>query len=62
MDTLVLFHTCPHPMNLAADYPRKPITYQIFQGQPVADDDPCLNSRPENRRGFANNHLHHLHG
>jgi uncharacterized protein len=60
MDTLVLFHTCPHPMNPAPEYPRKPITYELYRGEPVADDDPCLNSRPENGRGFANNHLYHL--
>lgn len=62
MDTLVLFHTCPHPLNPAAEYPRKAITYQLRKAAPVADDDPCRLSRPENGRGFANNHLHHLCG
>jgi uncharacterized protein len=62
MDTLVLFHTCPHPLNPAAEYPRKPIAYEIRKGGPAAADDPCLNSRPENGRGFANNHLYHLCG
>lgn len=62
MDTLVLFHTCPHPLNPAAEYPRKAITYQLLTAPPVADDDPCRLSRPENGRGFANNRLHHLCG
>jgi uncharacterized protein len=62
MDTLVLFHTCPHPMNPAAEYPRKGIAVELYRGEPVAEDDFCLNSRPENGRGFANNHLYPLCG
>lgn len=62
MDTLVLMHTCPHPLNPAADYPRKPVTYQFRRAEPVGDDDFCLNFRPENRRGFENNRLYHLIG
>lgn len=60
MDTLVLWHTCPHPLNTATDYPRRPVAYEIRQGAAVADDDFCRNYRPENRRGFANNHIYHL--
>ncbi|MEE4278403.1 MAG: urea amidolyase associated protein UAAP1 [Halieaceae bacterium] len=62
MDTLVLFHTCPHPMNPAPDYPRKPIQYQIRKAKPVAPDDFCMNSREENIRGFQNNAIYHLTG
>jgi hypothetical protein len=62
MDTLVLMHTCPHPLNPATDYPRKPVTYQIIQGAAVSDDDACLNARAENRRGFRNNDIYHLGG
>ena len=29
MDTLVLLHTCPHPLNPAAEYPRAPIRMQL---------------------------------
>lgn len=60
MDTLVLLHTCPHPLSTAAEYPRKPVSYQIIQAAPVADDDYCLNHREENRRGFKNNEIFHL--
>lgn len=60
MDTLVLMHTCPHPLNPAKDYPRKPITYQLCQAETVQDDDYCKNLRPENQRGFANNDIFHL--
>lgn len=60
MDTLVLLHTCPHPLNPAAEYPRKPVTYQLLKSAPVAEDDYCRTFRPENGRGFENNHLYHL--
>lgn len=62
MDTLVIVHTCPHPMNPAAEYPRKPVSYQILKADPVAEDDLCMNSRPENLRGFQNNALYQLKG
>jgi len=62
MDTLVIFNTCPHPMNPAPDYPRKPIDYQIRKSAPITDDDQCMNSCEENKRGFQNNALYHLKG
>ncbi len=57
MDTLVLFHTCPHPLNPDSDYPRKPISYQIRKADIVESDDFCMNSREENIRGFENNRI-----
>jgi uncharacterized protein len=60
MDTLVLLHTCPHPLNDAAQYPRKPVAVQLRKAPPVAADDFCMNSRPENIRGFANTNLYRL--
>lgn len=62
MDTLVLFHTCPHPLNSGTDYPKKPLIYQVRKAAPVTDDDFCMNSRPENQRGFQNNAIYHLQG
>jgi hypothetical protein len=62
MDTLVLLHTCPHPMDPAAEYPRKPVDLQFFQADPPAEDDFCRNFRPENGRGFRNNEIYHLCG
>jgi hypothetical protein len=62
MDTLVLLHTCPHPLNMAADYPRKPVMVKFREADPVAPDDFCLNARPENARGFENNAIYHLCG
>jgi urea carboxylase-associated protein 2 len=60
MDTIVLLHTCPHPLNPATSYPYKPVEYQIIQSLPVADDDYCKNSCDENQRGFENNRLYYL--
>ena len=60
MDTLVLMHTCPHPLNTATEFPRKPVLCEIFKADPVGDDDFCRNFRPENQRGFENNRLYHL--
>lgn len=60
MDTLVLFHTCPHPMNAATSYPKKSVIYQIRNAAAVTEDDLCLNACAENQRGFANNRLYHL--
>lgn len=60
MDTLVVMHTCPHPLNTAQDYPRKPVQVYLGKAKPVSTDDYCLNLCDENRRGFHNNALYHL--
>ena len=57
MDTLVILHTCPHPLNPAEVYPRKPVTYQLRPSEPVAVDDLCMNHCAENQRGFKNTEL-----
>jgi hypothetical protein len=59
MDTLVLMHSCPHPLNEADNYPRAPVSYRIFSAKPVPRDDLCRNACPENQRGFANNAIYH---
>lgn len=60
MDTLVVMHSCPHPMDHSPGYPRKPVGVRLLQADPVTDEDYCKNFRPENRRGFENNRLYHL--
>ena len=62
MDTLVVMHNCPHPLNSSADYPRRPIKYHLSLAAAVDENDPCLTSREENGRGFANNALYLLGG
>jgi urea carboxylase-associated protein 2 len=62
MNSLVLLHTCPHPLNTAAQYPRNPVLLQLSEADPPAEDDFCRNFRPENARGFANTELYRLCG
>jgi urea carboxylase-associated protein 2 len=60
MDTLVILHACPHPLNRAEQYPFKPVQIELGEADPVGDDDYCKNFRPENQRGFQNNALYYL--
>jgi uncharacterized protein len=57
IDTLVLLHTCPHPLNPAPVYPRKPIGYGILKGIEAPEYNSFRNPAPENERGFRNNEL-----
>lgn len=60
MDTLVIFNTCPHPLNPAADYPKKPVRYELYCASARTGDDYCEHSCHENERGFKNNALYQL--
>jgi urea carboxylase-associated protein 2 len=62
MDTLVLFHTCPHPLDPAPDYPSNTVRFELFDGPAAMDDDACRLSAPENGRGFENNRIFHACG
>jgi urea carboxylase-associated protein 2 len=62
MDTLVVMHTCPHPLSSAEEYPVRPVHYAIAQAKPVEADDECMNSRSENQRGFKNNAIYQFMG
>ena len=58
MDTLVILHTCPHPLSRATAYPRQPLGIHI-DGERKPLSALCL-ERAENQRGLCNNHLYHL--
>ncbi|GAB5450938.1 MAG: DUF1989 domain-containing protein [Halioglobus sp.] len=60
MDTILMLHTCPHPLSNSATYPFKPVRCEFFIADAVQDNDYCLNLCPENRRGFENNRLYYL--
>lgn len=60
MDTLVVMHTCPHPLNSDEKYPFKSVQIELGEADPVTADDYCKNFRPENQRGFQNNALYYL--
>lgn len=54
MDTLVALTTCQHPLDPNPTYAPKPVKLEVFAAAPVAADDPCRLSRPENERAFTN--------
>jgi urea carboxylase-associated protein 2 len=60
MDTLLLLHTCPHPMDSSPECPRRPVRAELRRAAPAAAPDVCFDWRPENRRGFANTEAYHL--
>lgn len=63
MDTLVLLHSCPHPLadlETFPNYQNSEVQIQLGVAEAVLDDDYCKNFRPENARGFENNRLYHI--
>ena len=60
MDTLVALHTCPHPLDPAAEYPKRSVDIALGTTAAPDEDDPCSQYCAENARGFANNRLYHL--
>lgn len=60
LDTLVVLHTCPHPLATGTDYPRAPVRVELGTAHRPRPDDPCMNLCDENRRGFENNRLYGL--
>lgn len=60
MDTLVLMHTCPHPLDYSSSWPAKPVHYQIRLAQSLSADNERVLQREENRRGLRNNQLYTL--
>ena len=59
MDAIVAMHTCPHPLNPASEYPRKPIRYEVRELPPPEMDDAARISRPESERAFENMRLYY---
>jgi len=58
LDTLVVLHNCPHPLNSAASYPTGEVQLELGWAEALTEQDPCRNHCPENRRGFENNALY----
>ena len=53
MDVLVILNTCQHPLDPSPHYQPRPVALTVLTAAPVADDDACRVSRPENARGFV---------
>lgn len=60
MDTLVILHTCPHPLDCSEQYPEQKVKIELGVAAPVSNEDFCKNHCSENSRGFQNNALYHL--
>ena len=60
MDTLVIMHACPHPLNKSTRYPFAAIEVELGEADAVGEDDYCKNFREENQRGFQNNAFYYL--
>jgi len=54
LDTLVVLNLCQHPLDPNPIYGPKPVQLEVFSSAPIADDDECLNSHPENQRAYQN--------
>jgi len=53
MNVLTIVNTCQHPLDPSPCYAPKPVLLSLRKADPVAADDPCRLSRPENGRGFT---------
>jgi uncharacterized protein len=53
MDVLVVLSNTPHPLDPAPHYAPKPLGLMVWRADPIATDDVCRASRPENDRGFT---------
>ena len=60
MDLLVILDTGQHPLDPNPVYAPKPVSFSVSKAAPVAPDDPCRLSRPENVRGFINTERYYL--
>lgn len=60
MDTLVILHTCPHPLNTESEYPKGQVKIELGKAYPATEDDFCRTSCEQNQRGFENNALYYL--
>ena len=60
MDTLVVMHTAPHPLDESPAWPAQPVRYEILPAPAAAEQDAAVLARAENVRGLANNRLYPL--
>jgi urea carboxylase-associated protein 2 len=60
MNLLVILDTGQHPLDPHPEYAPKPVRFSVHQAPPVAADDLCRLSRPENARGFINTERYFL--
>jgi uncharacterized protein len=54
MDTIVLLHNGPHPLDPRTTYAPPDVQLQAFASAPVGREDACRQRCPENARGYDN--------
>jgi len=60
LNTLVVLNTCQHPLDPDPVYHPREVKLEVFPAAgPVAPDDRCRQSRPENGRAFRNTEDYH---
>jgi uncharacterized protein YcgI (DUF1989 family) len=52
MNTLIVLHTCPHPLDPMPEFAPKPVQLSIRHAAPVEVDDACRIACEENTRAF----------
>lgn len=60
MNVLVVLDTGQHPLDPDPRFAPKPVRFSVHEAAPVAADDLCRLSRPENARGFVNTERYFL--
>lgn len=60
MNLLVIIDTGQHPLDPNPGYAPKPLKFSVRRAAPLAIDDPCRISHPENGRGFINTERYFL--
>ncbi len=60
METLVIFHCAPHPLDFSEAWPAKSFHYQILETKKSSYDFISVTQHRENQRGLLNNRLHYL--
>lgn len=59
LDTLLVLNTCQHPLDPNPNYDPGSVRLEVFKSDAPTGDDPCFQSRPENRRAFENTETYH---
>jgi urea carboxylase-associated protein 2 len=60
MNLLLILDTGQHPLDPNPEYAPKPVWFSISKAEPLAADDVCRLSCPENERGFVNTERYFL--
>lgn len=60
MEVLLVLSNTPNPLDPSSEYPSVPVHFEVLEADAIAEDDFCLNYRPENRRAYENTQEYYL--